>query len=187
MRILGIAGSLRQGSVNRRLLHAAAATDEHVHLEILEGLGALPHFNEDAESEPPPPGVAALREAIATADAVLIATPEYNASVPGVLKNALDWASRPRGAAPLTGKPLAVVGASPGRFGAARAQADLRRVATSIGARVLDRELAVAHAFDAISDEGHLASPDQQATLEALVDELRAMADAETSAAGSAA
>lgn len=185
MRILGIAGSLRQGSVNRRLLHAAA-TREHVHLEIFDGLGALPHFNEDAETEPPP-SVAALREAIETADAVLIATPEYNASIPGVLKNALDWASRPRGAAPLTDKPLAVVGASPSRFGAVRAQADLRRVATSIGARVLDRELAVAHAFDAISDEGQLAAPDLQATLEALLDELRAMAGEGTKAAGSAA
>jgi chromate reductase, NAD(P)H dehydrogenase (quinone) len=173
MRIVGLPGSLRQDSVNRRLLDAAAtAASDEMTLEVFDGIGELPHFNEDEETQPPHPAVADLVEAIEQADAVLIATPEYNASIPGVLKNALDWASRPHGAAPLADMPVAVVGASPSRFGAVRAQADVRKVATSIGAHVLDRDLPVAQAFDAFAEDGRLVDADLQAALNALLDEL---------------
>src|SRR5581483_5052719 len=119
MRILGISGSLRVGSHNTRLLHAAAGLlPDGVELELFEGLRDVPPYDEDADVEPAPAAVARLRAAIADADALLISTPEYNSSVPGQLKNALDWASRPRAAAALRDKPVAVVGASAGAFGA---------------------------------------------------------------------
>lgn len=179
MRIVGLPGSLRQDSVNRRLLEAAAtAAGDEVTFEIFDGIGELPHFNEDIETHPPHPAVASLRSAIERAEAVLIATPEYNASIPGVLKNALDWASRPHGTAPLAGTSVGVVGASPSRFGAVRAQADVRKVATSIGARVVGQELPVANAFEAFTGDGRLADRDLWATLGDLLDELLGLATA---------
>ena len=117
----------------------------------------MPPFDEDAEAAPAPAAVADLRAAIAAADAVLFATPEYNGSVPGQLKNALDWVSRPYATNPLRNTPVAVVGASTGGFGAVWAQADLRRILARIGARVLDTELAVGHA-DTGFDEDVLES-----------------------------
>src|SRR4051812_48253066 len=129
MRILAIAGSLRRDSHNVRLIRAAAETlPPGATLELWDGLRDVPLYDEDVDSRFTPAGVAALREAIAGADAVLIATPEYNASIPGVLKNALDWASRPYADNVLRGKPAAVVGASTGLFGAVWAQADTRKV-----------------------------------------------------------
>ena len=104
---------------------------------FLDGLGDLPHFSQELEGERTPASVEALRRRIAAADALLIATPEYNSAMPGVLKNGLDWASRPSGESVLAAKPAAVLGASPGRFGAVRAQADVRTVLTAIGAEVL--------------------------------------------------
>jgi chromate reductase, NAD(P)H dehydrogenase (quinone) len=117
---LGLCGSLRRDSYNRRLLEAAAAgLPRGVTFEVYEGLADVPPYNEDCdEDDSVPEAVRALREEIAAADAVLIATPEYNASVPGHLKNALDWASRPFPDNALRGKPVAVVGASTGLFGA---------------------------------------------------------------------
>jgi chromate reductase, NAD(P)H dehydrogenase (quinone) len=111
--------------------------------------------------------VLALREAIAAADAVLIATPEYNGTLPGQLKNALDWVSRPVGTSPLRGKPVAVIGASTGMFGAVWAQADARKVLGLIGARVLDRELPVAQAHETLRDDG---LPHDDALREALAE-----------------
>jgi chromate reductase, NAD(P)H dehydrogenase (quinone) len=147
MRLLGISGSLRAGSHNTALLRAAGELlAPPARLELLAGVGDLPAYSEDRDTATPPPQVVALREAIAAADALLIATPEYNASVPGALKNALDWASRPFPANALRGKPVAVAGASTGMFGAVWAQAELRKVLKTAGARVLDRELAVPHA-----------------------------------------
>jgi chromate reductase len=144
MRVLGMSGSLRRDSYNSSLLRAAAdVLPSGVELEVFDGLKAIPPYDADDDVEIAPAPVAALRSAITEADAVLIATPEYNASIPGVLKNALDWASRPHATNPLRGKPAAVVGASTGMFGAVWAQAETRKVLSTIGARVVDMELPV--------------------------------------------
>jgi chromate reductase len=120
--------------------------------------------------------VQALREAIAAADAVLISTPEYNSSIPGVLKNALDWASRPYADNALRGKPVAVIGGSPSSFGAVLAQAELRRVLGTIGARVLDQELPVAAVDEAFDADGRLRAPEHRDGLTEIVDRLLAQA-----------
>jgi chromate reductase, NAD(P)H dehydrogenase (quinone) len=147
MKILGISGSLRRGSYNTSLLGAAASLlPDGVEFEVWGRLKEVPPYDEDDDTEEAPAAVAALREAIAGADAVLIATPEYNSSVPGQLKNAIDWASRPLATNPLRNKPVAVVGASTGAFGAVWAQAELRKVLAATGARVVEGEVAVGHA-----------------------------------------
>jgi chromate reductase, NAD(P)H dehydrogenase (quinone) len=147
MKVLGISGSLRTESYNTKLLRAAAELlPAEAELELFEGLKAVPPYDEEDDVQPAPGPVAALRAAIAGADAVLFATPEYNSSVPGQLKNALDWVSRPLSKNPLRGKPVAVVGASTGAFGAVWAQAELRKVLGATGARVVDGDVAVGHA-----------------------------------------
>src|ERR1041384_1957328 len=119
MRVLGISGSLRERSHNRALLEAAAGLlPPGVELELFDGLADVPLYNEDTDHDQPPAGVRELREAIDQADALLFATPEYNGSVPGVLKSAVDWASRPARAGALWGKTAAVMGASTGTYGA---------------------------------------------------------------------
>jgi chromate reductase len=159
--IAGIAGSLRAGSHTRALLRAAAGNlPPGLRLTIWDGLARVPPFNEDLEAAPAPGGVAELRQLIGAADAVLIATPEYNGSIPGQLKNALDWASRPRGAAVLEGKPTAVISASPSPRGGARALADLRKILTVIGADVSDAELAVPQVHTRLTPAGQLDDPD---------------------------
>ena len=173
MVVLGLCGSLRRGSYNRRLLAAAAAElPRGVSLEVLEGLADIPPYNQDDEDSATPEAVEALRDAITAADAVLIATPEYNASVPGQLKNALDWASRPFPDNALRGKPVAVVGASTGLFGAVWAQAELRKVLKAIGAHVVEGELPVGRAHDAFADDGGLDDPNLRSALAALVEQL---------------
>ena len=173
MRILGISGSLRRDSYNTRLLAAAAeGLPDDAELVRWDGLAAVPPFDEDAEGEPAPEAVEALRAAIADADAVLFATPEYNGSVPGQLKNALDWVSRPHATNPLRNTPVAVVGASTGGFGAAWAQADLRRILGRIGARVLDTELAVTHAHTRCDERGNLVDDEVRDALANVVSEL---------------
>ena len=138
MKILAISGSLRADSLNTKLLHAAGElADGEVEFEVWDGLKAVPPYDQDDEDGTPPLAVARLRSAIAEADAVLFATPEYNASIPGQLKNALDWVSRPMATNPLRNVPVAVIGASPGAFGAVWAQAELKKVVGLIGARVL--------------------------------------------------
>jgi chromate reductase, NAD(P)H dehydrogenase (quinone) len=157
MRILGISGSLRRDSHNTSLLRAAAMSlPSGVELDVYDGLADLPHYNADIDGDPPLESVARLREEIAAADGVLIATPEYNGSLPGALKNALDWASRPFPDNALRSKPVAVVGASTGMFGAVWAQAEVRKVLQTIGADVLDGELPVTHAHLAFDEDGHL-------------------------------
>ena len=152
MRVLGISGSLRGGSHNRRLLRAAAELlPPGAELVMFDGLGDIPPFDEDAE-DAPPLAVRELKRAIAGADAVLISTPECNHSIPGVLKNALDWVSRPMAANPMRGKPALVIGASTGMFGAVWAQAETRKVLGALGARVLDEELPVAKAPEGVDD-----------------------------------
>src|ERR671933_371941 len=160
MRVLGIAGSLRADSYNRKLLLAARELlPADVELELFDGLKEVPPYDEDDDVEPAPAAVARLRAAIAGADAILFATPEYNSSIPGQLKNALDWASRPLATNVLRNKPVAVVGASTGMFGAVWAQAELRKVLAAIGARVAPGEAAVGHAHTRFDDDGRLNDP----------------------------
>jgi chromate reductase len=173
MKILGISGSLRRGSHNTALLRAAAsALPSGVELEVYEGLADLPHYDADLDVDPAPEAVARLREAIAEADGVLISTPEFNGSIPGALKNALDWASRPFPDSALKGKPVAVVGASTGLFGAAWAQAEVRKVLGIIGADTLSEELPVGQAHNAFDADGRLLEPDLRNALSELVNVL---------------
>ena len=178
MRVLGLSGSLRRDSHNRALLRAAAATlPPGVELVEWDRIAELPAYDEDLDTLPAPEPVRALREAIADADALLVATPEYNASIPGALKNALDWASRPHVTNPLRGKPAVVVGASTGLFGAVWAQAETRKVLSTIGATVLERELPVGQADGAWAPDGALQDPQLRDTLAQLVRELVAAAE----------
>jgi chromate reductase, NAD(P)H dehydrogenase (quinone) len=172
MRILGISGSLRRGSHNRMLLRAAAdALPPGVELVEWEGLRGLPAFDEDLEDALPEP-VQDFFEAVEDADALLIATPEYNASLPGALKNAIDWASRPFPDNVLRDKPAAVVGASTGLFGAVWAQAEVRKTLKASGAHVLESELPVGLADGAFTDDGALADPELSVRLSDLVSDL---------------
>ena len=156
MRILAVSGSLRADSHNTSLLRAAIeAAPEGVEIELWDGVGDLPIYDQDLEHDPPE-SVLRLREDWAAADALLFATPEYNGSVPGGLKNAIDWASRPKLEAALTNQNAAVVGASTGQFGAMWAQADLRKVLGVAGARVIGDELPVTRAHEKFDHEGRL-------------------------------
>jgi chromate reductase len=184
MRVLGISGSLRHESHNSALLRAAAERlPAGAELVPYERLAEIPPYDEDVEVRDVPEPVGELREAILNADAVLIATPEYNHSIPGQLKNALDWASRPAGKSALNGKPAAVVGASTGMFGAVWAQAELRKVLGAMGGRVLEAELPVAHATE-LHRGGRLELPPEQAErLDEILAELVAAAERELVAA----
>jgi len=175
MRVLGISGSLRQASHNTALLRAASEhLPEDAQLVIYDQLREIPAYDEDLEAAgPAPASVTALREAIAEADVVLFATPEYNGSVPGALKNALDWVSRPVATNALRGKPVAVVGASTGLFGAVWAQAELRKVLSTIGAKVIgEGELPLPQAHEAFDENGALIDSDHRDGLAAIVTEL---------------
>lgn len=153
--IIGLSGSLRKASYNTALLRAAVdLLPQGMTLEIYD-LSSLPMFNHDFE-KPFPEAVVAFREKLAQADALLIATPEYNSSITGALKNALDWASRPP-QPPLQGKPAAIIGASTGNFGSLRAQLHLRQLLTHIGALTLGKpEVLVARAEKAFDADGRL-------------------------------
>jgi chromate reductase len=167
MRVLGISGSLRRDSHNSALLRGAGELVEEQGAEftIFDGLKAVPPYDEDDDVGRGPAAAARLREAIAQADAVLFATPEYNSSIPGVLKNAVDWASRPIATNVLRNKPVAVIGASTGMFGAVWAQGELRKVLSSTGARVAEVELAIGHAHEHLDADGRLLDPSQQEAL----------------------
>ena len=180
MKVLGISGSLRRDSHNTKLLRAAAALlPPGTEFEMWEGLKAVPPYDQDDDNGEPRAWILqSLDAAIREADVVLFATPEYNHSIPGQLKNALDWLSRPLKTSPLRNKPVAVVGASTGLFGAVWAQAELRKVLTAIGARVVDRELPVGLADDAFTEGGRLADSDLELTLADLLAELLAEVDA---------
>ena len=183
MKILGISGSLRRGSYNTSLLRAAAElVGDDVELELWEGLKDVPPYDQDDDTDEAPAAVAELRSAVAGADAVLIATPEYNASVPGQLKNALDWVSRPLATNPLRNKPAAVVGASTGAFGAVWGQAELRKVLATIGARVIQTEVACRYANTCFDEGGRLTDDGVRAQLADVVDELVAAAGARAEA-----
>ncbi len=158
MRILAVSGSLRESSYNTSLLRAAVeAAPEGVELELWEGIGDLPLYDEDLdEDRDAPESVRRLRGDWAAADAILFGTPEYNGSVPGGLKNAVDWASRPKLEAALRNKPVAVVGASTGQFGALWAQQDLKRILGIAGARVVGTEIPVSRAYERFDQQGRL-------------------------------
>jgi chromate reductase len=174
MKVLAISGSLRRDSHNSALLRAAAAqAPAGVELELWDGLKAVPPYDEDDDHDLAPAAVTALRSAVAGADAVLFATPEYNHSIPGSPKNAIDWVSRPMATNPLRNKPVAVIGASTGIFGAVWAQAELRKVLGALGARVLDRELAVGQAAERIGG-GPVDDAEVLSELEDVVGELAA-------------
>jgi chromate reductase, NAD(P)H dehydrogenase (quinone) len=161
LQILAVPGSLRTDSFNRRLLSAARTLlPPDLELVVYDELADVPPFDEDHENEPMPPGLSRWREAIRSADALLIATPEYNGSIPGQLKNALDWASRPAGSGVLTGKPVATCSASPSGYGAAWAQAELRKVCERSGASVIGDEVVVASAHEHLGADGTLTDPD---------------------------
>ena len=175
MKFVGFAGSLRRASYNRGLIRAAvdlAPTGTSV--EAFD-LGDLPLYNQDVEDSGEPAAVAAFKRAIAQADGLLVATPEYNHGVPGVLKNALDWASRPRVTSPLRDKAVAIMGASPGRGSTARAQAQLRDAFVFTGACVMPLpELLVGGAGALFDDDGNLTDPELRASLAELIEALRA-------------
>jgi chromate reductase len=178
MRVLGISGSLRHGSYNTALLQEAAGlVPAGVELELYEGLELLPPYNEDEDGEDGPVEGRRLRDAIEGADALLVATPEYNGSVPGQLKNAVDWASRPARAGALWGKPVAVIGATTGSYGAVWAQADLRRTLGIAGARVLEVELPVARAQERFDEAGRLRDEPLRERLGDILHELAAAAE----------
>jgi chromate reductase, NAD(P)H dehydrogenase (quinone) len=180
VRVLAISGSLRRSSHNTNLLSCAAAErmgPKGVEIDLFDGLGAIPPYDEDADGLEAPAPVAELRECIAAADAVLFATPEYNGSIPGQLKNALDWASRPFATNALRNKPVAVVGASTGMFGAVWAQAELRRVLGLIGARVVDVELPVGQAPLAFDEVGRISDDELRTKLAGVVDRLAEAAE----------
>jgi chromate reductase, NAD(P)H dehydrogenase (quinone) len=186
MRVLGISGSLRRDSHNTALLRAAAALlPPEAELELWDELKAVPAYDADDDHGPEsrPASLRSLAAAVDEADVVLFATPEYNHSIPGALKNALDWLSRPLADSPLRGKPVAVVGASTGLFGAVWAQAEVRKVLSAIGARVIDRELPVGLAADAFTADGRLADGDLELVLSDLLAELLAEAQPVAAAA----
>jgi chromate reductase len=163
MRLLAVSGSLRAQSYNSALARAAAElTPTGVYVDVYDRLGEIPHYDADldVDGEEAPAAVSDLRERIAAADALLFVTPEYNGSVPGVLKNAIDWASRPPGgSAALWGKTAGVAGATTGQYGAIWAQQDLRRILGIAGARVIEGELPVARAQNAFDEAGRLRDP----------------------------
>jgi chromate reductase len=173
VRVLAISGSLRRDSYNTAILNAAREIGAELDLELepYEELATLPHFNQDRESDPPVQ-VAELRRRIADADAVFVVTPEYNHSIPGALKDALDWASRPRESAALAEKPAAAIGASTSAFGAAWAQAEVRKVLAAAGANVLDRELPVTGVHGRVVG-GELVDEETREQLRAVLEDLR--------------
>jgi chromate reductase, NAD(P)H dehydrogenase (quinone) len=178
MRVLGISGSLRRDSYNSALLRAAAERlPGGVDFVSFERLAEIPAYDADLEDDTAPDSVAALRDAMREADAVLVATPEYNSSIPGALKNALDWASRPAGESALMGTPAAVIGASTGMFGAVWAQAETRKVLGALGGRVLEREFPFPRAQDVYEDGELKLTPEQSSALNELVRELIASAE----------
>ena len=205
MRILAISGSLRHDSYNTGLLRAAAEeAPDAVEIELWDGLKEIPPYDADDDVVPGPdaverfrslvrdadddvvPGpdsVEAFRELVREVEGVFFATPEYNSSVPGALKNALDWASRPLATNAFRNKPVAVVGASAGMFGAVWAQAELRKVLGAMGSRVAEVEVAVGHAMDKFAAEGSLVDDAVRLQLREALEVLVATASPELAAA----
>jgi|SRR5581483_276235 len=175
MRVLAISGSLRDASWNTALLRALRdEAPEDVEVEIWDGLKAIPPYDQDDDLVPGPPAVEAFRDVVRDVDAVFFATPEYNSSVPGALKNALDWASRPLATNAFRNKPVAVISSSAGAFGGVWAAAELRKALAAMGARVTDAELAVGHAMEKFDADGRLVDDDVREGLRDALETLRA-------------
>ena len=176
IKILGIVGSLRKQSYNRLALQAAQElVPEGVSLTLCE-LHDIPLFNQDDEVSPAA-GVLAFRRQILEADAILFCTPEYNYSIPGVLKNAIDWASRPSGQSVFIGKPGAIMGASPSLLGTARAQYQLRQVLVSQNMSVVNApEVMIASAHQCFDEQGKLINQATKEHIQKLLASLVALA-----------
>jgi chromate reductase, NAD(P)H dehydrogenase (quinone) len=173
-KVLAFAGSLRAGSYNKALIRAAVeVTPENVAIEIFD-LEGIPPFNQEFEANPPPI-VAEFKQKIRNADALLIATPEYNYSVPGVLKNAIDWASRPRADTPMEGKPVAIMSASIGRFGGARAQYHLRQSFIYLNMHPVNRpEVMLSDAAHNVDANGRVTNEQTRQLIRQLLESLTA-------------
>jgi chromate reductase len=172
IRILGIAGSLRRKSYNRAALRAAQAlVPKDAVLDIID-LDGIPVFSEDDERQPPAK-VVEFKKRIREADAILLVTPEYNYSIPGGLKNAIDWASRPYGDSAWTGKPAALMGASIGRLGTARAQYHLRQVFVFLNVYAVNQpEVMIGNAAEQFDAEGNLTNETTKDLIRQLLDNL---------------
>lgn len=176
IRILAIPGSLRRDSYNTMLLEAARQLAQPpIELDVFDGAGQIPLFNQDSEGDLTPSPVLELRTRIRTSDAILIASPEYNGSITGVLKNLIDWASRPYGQSAFAGKPVSVIGASPSRFGALRSQQTTIGVLTSAEATVVGGPHPVKRVFRLVDSEGRIGDA---ATLSMLSDVLAELSSA---------
>ena len=161
MRVLAISGSLRRDSYNTALLRALRGeAPAGVEIELWHGLKEIPAYDADDDVVPGPVSVETFRELVREVDAVFFATPEYNSSVPGALKNALDWASRPLATSAFRNKPVAVISSSAGAFGGVWAAAELRKVLGAMGARVTEAELSVGHAHEKFDEVGRLTDED---------------------------
>lgn len=168
--VVGLSGSLRAGSLNRRLINYATQLGRGLRIDPFDRLADIPSFDEDLEARETPAGVADLISSIRAADGLLIATPEYNQSFPGVLKNAIDWVSRARPSV-FAGKPVALMGATAGPWGTRHAQAGLRHVLTATGAYVMPApQLYIRHGGEVFDAEGTLVDPGTAASLGELLD-----------------
>ncbi len=177
MRVLGIAGSLRSASYNRGLLRAAQElAPDGMELELYDRLSDLPYYDGDVEAAGVPEPVQRLRDAIRRADAVVFTTPEYNRGTSGVLKNAIDWASRPPRQSVLDGKPVALMGATTGISGTANAQRQVREALLFPGAQTLPEEVLVARAGEKFDEDGGLTDPQVRAEVRVLLERLESWA-----------
>lgn len=175
VRVVAMAGSLRERSFNRALLDAAVdLAPDNMEIEILD-IASVPMYNADLDNEDDRPDVVRwLKQAIDEADAMLFATPEYNWGIPGVLKNAIDWASRPAGRSPMAGKTAAIMGATQGLWGTIRAQDHLRDVLSSTGVHVVLRpQVLVSGAADKFDDDLNLADEATRGFVRQLLENLR--------------
>jgi chromate reductase, NAD(P)H dehydrogenase (quinone) len=174
MRVLGISGSLRRDSHNTKLLRAAGEMfrAQGVEFEVYPDLKLVPPYDEDDDTDRAPAAVTQLREAVAGADGLFFSTPEYNSSIPGQLKNAVDWLSRPSASTVMRYKPAAVIGASTGMFGAVWSQAELRKTLGATGARMVEGEVAVGHAHTRFDEAGQLNDENIAEQVQAVVDDL---------------
>ena len=184
MRVLAISGSLRDASNSTALLRALREeAPAGVEVLIWDGLKSIPPYDQDDDVVPAPEAAAAFRELVREVDGVFFATPEYNSSIPGALKNALDWASRPIATNTFRNKPVAVISSSAGAFGGVWAGAELRKVLGAMGSRVAEAELAVGHAHEKLDEHGRLADDDvRQGLREALETLLAQIAPVEIAA-----
>ncbi len=173
MRVLAISGSLRSGAYSTRIAEAAADLLPGVsELEVYDDLAAIPNYDQDLDQDPAPDAVESLRRRIEEADALLIVTPEYNAAIPGGLKNAIDWASRPHGESALAGKPAAIVSSSPVPFGGVWANQQIRKAFTVTGTPTVETELAIGKIDQKVGPGGALTDESTRDQIRSLLAEL---------------